>query len=166
MTSDELVESIGIMCDNMTARPEDGPRCYTSFDSKIIPDIPIHTYIHRIVKFSHSSLSCLIVAMIFIDRLLDCFPGVSVTCYNIHRLYLTAYVLAVKYMDDTHYNNQRYADIGGITLSGMNELELDFCFYINFQTYVDHEDFEQYVSIVKDLILQNRVPTTPLEGCC
>lgn len=57
---------------------------------------------------------------------------------------ITAILLAAKFFDDAYYNNAYYSKVGGVLVSEMNGLEVDFLFRINFSLHVAPEIFEQY----------------------
>lgn len=63
---------------------------------------------------------------------------------NVHRVIITAVLLAAKFFDDAYYNNAYYAKVGGVLVSEMNGLEVDFLFRINFSLHVPPEVFHQY----------------------
>jgi hypothetical protein len=52
--------------------------------------------------------------------------------------------LAAKFFDDAYYNNAYYAKVGGVLVSEMNGLEVDFLFRINFSLHVTPEIFGKY----------------------
>lgn len=56
----------------------------TSFHAKLIPDIRIGDYLYRIVKCSECSTEALIMALIYIDRLVEK-NGFLIKSLNIHR---------------------------------------------------------------------------------
>ena len=57
---------------------------------------------------------------------------------------ITAILLAAKFFDDAYYNNAYYAKVGGVLVSEMNGLEVDFLFRINFSLHVTPELFSKY----------------------
>ena len=57
---------------------------------------------------------------------------------------ITAVLLAAKFFDDAYYNNAYYAKVGGVLVSEMNSLEVEFLFRINFSLRVLPEVFEKY----------------------
>ena len=57
---------------------------------------------------------------------------------------ITAILLAAKFFDDAYYNNAYYAKIGGVLVSEINGLEVDFLFRINFSLHVTPEEYEKY----------------------
>ena len=63
---------------------------------------------------------------------------------NVHRVVITAVLLAAKFFDDAYYNNAYYAKVGGVLTSEMNGLEVDFLFRINFSLHVSSDVFEKY----------------------
>jgi hypothetical protein len=52
--------------------------------------------------------------------------------------------LAAKFFDDAYYNNAYYAKVGGVLVSEMNGLEVDFLFRINFSLHVTPDIFGKY----------------------
>lgn len=83
------------------------------------------------------------MALIYIDRLIQR-NNFLLTELNVHRVIVTAILLAAKFFDDAYYNNAYYAKVGGVLVSEMNGLEVDFLFRINFSLHVTPETFEQY----------------------
>ncbi len=63
---------------------------------------------------------------------------------NVHRVVITAVLLAAKFFDDAYYNNAYYAKVGGVLVSEMNSLEVEFLFRINFSLRVVPEVFKKY----------------------
>ena len=63
---------------------------------------------------------------------------------NVHRVVICAVLLAAKFFDDAYYNNAFYAKVGGVLVSEINGLEVDFLFRINFSLHVPPEEFEKY----------------------
>jgi hypothetical protein len=63
---------------------------------------------------------------------------------NVHRVVVTAVLLAAKFFDDAYYNNAYYAKVGGVLVHEMNGLEVDFLFRINFSLHATTEEFMKY----------------------
>lgn len=57
--------------------------------------------------------------------------------FNVHRLVLTASLIAYKYLHDDTYNNSFVASIVGITTKELNNLEIEFLAQINFNLFVE-----------------------------
>ncbi|KAF8279568.1 putative CYC2-like cyclin 6 [Trypanosoma cruzi] len=117
--------------------------CNTSFSSSQIPQISVFDYIRRIAKYSYCSPECFVLSIIYIDRYLFAtkFP---LTFRNVHRLMITAVIVSAKLRDDTHYSNTYYASLGGISTAELNGLELEFLKTIDWMTWVEPSQFEEY----------------------
>ena len=115
----------------------------TKFHALKAPGIGIQQYLERIHKYASCSSQCFIMALIYIDRLIQR-NNFLLTELNVHRVIVTAILLAAKFFDDAYYNNAYYAKVGGVLISEMNGLEVDFLFRINFSLHVTPELFEQY----------------------
>jgi hypothetical protein len=83
------------------------------------------------------------MALIYIDRLIQR-NNFLLTELNMHRVVITAILLAAKFFDDAYYNNAYYSKVGGVLVSEMNGLEVDFLFRINFSLHVSPDIFAKY----------------------
>lgn len=100
-------------------------------------------HVNSIHKYASCSNECFILALIYIDRLIQR-SNFLLTELNVHRVVITAVLLAAKFFDDAYYNNAYYAKVGGVLVSEMNGLEVDFLFRINFSLHVTPDVFEKY----------------------
>jgi hypothetical protein len=100
-------------------------------------------YNFRILKYASCSNECFILALIYIDRLIQR-NNFLLTELNVHRVTITAVLLAAKFFDDAYYNNAYYSKVGGVLGIELNGLEVDFLFRINFSLHVTPEVFEKY----------------------
>lgn len=94
-------------------------------------------------KYASCSNECFILALIYIDRLIQR-SNFLLTELNVHRVVITSVLLAAKFFDDAYYNNAYYAKVGGVLVSEMNGLEVDFLFRINFSLHVAPDVFDKY----------------------
>lgn len=131
-----------LVCAN-SALARNEPVQVTKFHALKAPGIGIQQYLERIHKYASCSSQCFILALIYIDRLIQR-NNFLLTELNVHRVIVTAILLAAKFFDDAYYNNAYYAKVGGVLVSEMNGLEVDFLFRINFSLHVTPELFEQY----------------------
>lgn len=115
----------------------------TKFHALKAPGISILQYLERIYKYASCSTECFILALIYIDRLIQKHNFV-LTELNVHRVVITSILLAAKFFDDAYYNNAYYAKVGGVLVSEMNGLEVEFLFRINFSLHVKPDEFAQY----------------------
>jgi hypothetical protein len=98
---------------------------------------------NRINKYAKCSPNCFIVALIYIDRLIE-MRNIVLTSLNVHRILITSVLISTKVFDDEFYKNAYYAKLGGVSTSEMNSLELEFLSLVNFNLFVSTETFEKY----------------------
>jgi len=115
----------------------------TKFHALKAPSIGILQYLERIHKYASCSTECFILALIYIDRLIQG-NNFLLTELNVHRVAITSILLAAKFFDDAYYNNAYYAKVGGVLVSEMNRLEVEFLFRINFSLHVSPELYNKY----------------------
>ncbi|DBB05646.1 TPA: hypothetical protein ACH3X1_012263 [Trebouxia sp. C0004] len=77
-----------------------------------------------------------------------------VTSLTVHRLLITAVMLAAKLMDDKYYNNAYYAKIGGVAIGDLNCMELDMLRLLDYRVVVTGPQIQQ-------LLLRLEVFQTP-----
>ena len=108
---------------------------------------PHHTPLpcHRINRYAGCSPECFVLALVYIDRLIAR-NGLALTSLNVHRVIITAVMLAAKFFDDQYYNNAYYAKVGGIPCVEINALELEMLFSCGFSLAVTSDVFERYFS--------------------
>ncbi|CAB4315600.1 unnamed protein product [Prunus armeniaca] len=121
----------------------------TMFHASEVPALSIRRYIERIFKYSSCSPSCFVVAYIYIERFLQR-RGICLTSLNIHRLLITSIMVAAKFMDDECYSNAYYAKIGGVSLSELNKLEVEFLLSLDFKLHVTIDMFGKYCRQLED----------------
>ena len=112
------------------------------FDSSRFPQISIADYLERLKKFAHFD-TALVVALIYIDRLVAADSNFMVTHRNVHRLLLTCATVAEKYYNDIYYCNTYYANVGGISLGELNRLEVTLLYALMWRLKVSDEEFSE-----------------------
>ena len=63
--------------------------------------------------------------------------------FNLFRLILTSVLIVSKMFNDTYYTNKYIAQVGGVSLENMNELEAFFMSQIDWELYISTEELEQ-----------------------
>lgn len=109
------------------------------------PSISVKSYLERIAKYANCSGECFVLALVYIDRLIQR-NNFVINSLNVHRILITSVMLAAKFFDDHYYNNTYYAKIGGVPRNEMNLLELEFLFLVNFSLYLDPNEYQKYHS--------------------
>lgn len=106
------------------------------------PDICTEEYVRRLVHYAHCSPSAFVVMLIYLDRAAQSNQRLKITALNLHRLLVTALMLACKFLDDHCFSNMHYAKVGGIpNVKEMNRLEFQFLRFLDFRLCVDKDLF-------------------------
>ncbi|KAL3651179.1 Cyclin-U4-1 [Castilleja foliolosa] len=125
------------------------PQKVSVFSGLTMPTISIQSYLERIFKYANCSPSCYVVAYVYLDRFTQRQPALPINSYNVHRLLITSVMVSAKFMDDMYYNNAYYAKVGGISITEMNFLEVDFLFGLGFHLNVTPSTFHTYCSYLQ-----------------
>ena len=56
----------------------------------------------------------------------------------------TAIVIAIKYFDDSYYENAYYSKLAGISNKELNGLEIEFLNFIEYSLYISPKQFFTY----------------------
>jgi hypothetical protein len=113
------------------------------FSANTIPNISIEDYLIRIQTYANMEKNTLITSLIYIDRLCKT-KKLTLTYYNIHRILFTAILISIKYNEDCFYDNKFYAEIAGVKIKELKNLEYNFVNMNKFCFYVSDEIFEKY----------------------
>ncbi|MFS7906509.1 putative cyclin PHO80, Cyclin-like superfamily [Helianthus anomalus] len=130
--------------------PRFNPQKISAFHGLTRPSISIESYLQRIFKYANCSPSCYVVAYVYLDRFTQQQPAILINSLNVHRLLITSVMIAAKFMDDIYYNNAYYAKVGGISITEINFLEVDFLFGLGFQLNVNRTTFNTYCSYLQN----------------
>ena len=116
-----------------------------SLNIKEIPNITITNYLKRLIKHSNPEPSTLILGVIYFDRI--CNNGnIILNIFNIHKLILISFVLAIKFNEEYFETNKFYSKIGGINLNSFNILEIKVLKIINYDLYVYEDIYLSYLN--------------------
>lgn len=157
--------SIGnLLQDMLGAGPNQFPETTpTIFDSIEIPPISIQSYLARIVQYSECTSHSIIMALVYIDTLVnDDECPVLISQYNAHRFLITAIMIASKFIEDRYFDNNVYSQISGFSLEEINVLERQFLSYIGFNVNTDPQLYINYVQFALSYGVQNGVLDAPL----
>ncbi|ORX53159.1 cyclin-domain-containing protein [Hesseltinella vesiculosa] len=120
------------------------PSTLTRFHSRIPPNITLTDYLRRIIKFTSLEKSCLLIILIYIDRVCERHPHFTISSLTVHRFLITAVTLSSKALSDSYCTNTFYAKIGGITTQELNALELEFLWLIDWHLVSTGVMLQQY----------------------
>ena len=118
------------------------------FQSTVIPKITFINYLKRLWKYFNISKSTIIFALIYVDRLIKS-KLIQIQFDNIHKIFLTALFIAVKFNEDIRYEDNFLAKIGGLPMIKLCRLEFTFLRLIGFRLFVDIMTFEKYLTYIE-----------------
>ncbi|KAJ1427340.1 cyclin-domain-containing protein, partial [Ochromonadaceae sp. CCMP2298] len=145
--------------DSTTKVDEASKKEFLKFQSSYAPDVTIESYLERIRRYSRCSDACFVMALVYIDRLIDG-KKLMLSALNVHRLLITAVMLAAKFHDDLFYNNAYYAKLGGLTLQELNHLEIELLNLLSFKMFVSDSAYGKYTTQLQSYVLMIEAPVT------
>ncbi|KAK7195404.1 CYC2-like protein [Novymonas esmeraldas] len=111
------------------------------------PPISVEKYTDRLVTYMHCSSEVYVFAAAYLRRL--ALSGFPMHMRSIHRLLLTAVLVALKCRDDIYYHMGFYAEVGGVTPKDLCSMEIHFlCDLIHFEGEVSTEE---YHTVMEDI---------------
>lgn len=124
------------------------------FDGDKIPQINLHDYLYRLVRYmdgwfkvnpsaSSVGIRTLLMSVIYIERMRTMVSGFSFNDYNIHRLFMVSMLLAAKFSEDKPVSNAFWAKVGGVKLEQLNHIEKTFCTLTEFNLSVSDEEYDR-----------------------
>lgn len=122
---------------------QEGAPCDSIFNSSTIPNITLHDFLKRLHKYTQFSAECLVIAIIYIDRYNMGMKEFRLNQLNVHKMVLTAILLAAKYQDDFYYDNKAFEFAGGVNAVHLHQLELDIFQKLDYNLYVSDEDYQE-----------------------
>ena len=122
--------------------------------SRKIPNLSLEKFLVRIVKYTEAENNTLIVAYLYIIKLIKK-ENFILSINNMYRLLLGSVVLAKKVMEDICYQNSYYCEIGGLFLQELNMIEFSLFVRINFEVNVKKEEVDNIYELISSS-LKNR----------
>ncbi|CDR95109.1 cyclin, N-terminal domain containing protein, putative [Babesia bigemina] len=141
-TDDTFIRMLSNVLVRIVSENESKKGVVTRFHSMNAPSISIADYVSRIARHVRCSNECFVLALVYIERITRMHKNFAVSILNVHRLIITAVMLAAKFSDDVYYSNKFYAQVGGVNVTEINLLEAQFLTMLNFQLYVSALEYE------------------------
>jgi len=133
-----------------------------------VPSISLLLFIQRVMRYLPATKELYIVAMIYLDRVLAYNSDICFTLFNAHRLFISAILVASKFLDDLFYTNVFVSKVAGVSPEELNRLEIEFLAAIRFSLYVKPDlyqfyadNFNQLVAVCNMLPLDKVVKSPP-----
>ncbi|CAI2161960.1 15870_t:CDS:2 [Funneliformis geosporum] len=122
---------------------------FTRFHARSVPSIDIHSYLSRILKYCPTTNECFLSLLVYFDRMsknaiATTGKPFSIDSFNIHRLIIAGIMVSSKFFSDVFFTNSRYAKVGGLPVSELNQLELEFLILNDFRLAITVEELQRY----------------------
>ncbi|RAL11405.1 regulatory cyclin phoB, partial [Aspergillus homomorphus CBS 101889] len=116
----------------------------TRFHSRTPPRISVQDYLQRLTTHATLSPPILLSMVYYIDRLCAMYPAFTVSSLTIHRFLITSATVASKGLSDSFWTNKTYARVGGISMTELALLELEFLFRVEWRIVPEPEVLVDY----------------------
>ncbi|CAN8061847.1 unnamed protein product [Agarophyton chilense] len=113
----------------------------TVFHALEPPSITVSEYVSRVSKYAFCSEACLVAAYHYITRAVTRDPKLALSSLSVHRMFITAIVLASKYYDDLSYNLVYYSKVGGLPSTELSNLEMQMLHILDFRLDIPAASF-------------------------
>lgn len=155
---DALSATLQIRSDTSSEEEESNlPSAVGCFRARRLPKVDLASYLLRIRQYIPCSDACFVLSRVYIDRIAQEEPLLVVDGMTCHRLVLTGIMLATRFHDDEgelHYNNAFFAKVGGFKVTELATMERSFLQLLRWRLFVSVTEYEQYLEIMRDAILQ------------
>lgn len=122
----------------------------TRFHSRTPPRISVQDYLQRLTTHATLSPPILLSMVYYIDRLCALYPAFTVSSLTVHRFLIASATVASKGLSDSFWTNRTYARVGGVSISELALLELEFLFRVEWKIVPQPEVLvDYYLSLVE-----------------
>uniref|UniRef100_V5E6X2 Cyclin n=1 Tax=Kalmanozyma brasiliensis (strain GHG001) TaxID=1365824 RepID=V5E6X2_KALBG len=127
------------------------PSALTRFHSRATPNISLSAYLRRIAKYTSIEKCCVLILLVYIDRVCERLEGFTICGLTVHRFICAAILCASKALCDAFNTNEHYAKVGGISLQEINLLEKEFLQIIDWRLICSGAELQHYyASLVRN----------------
>lgn len=148
--TNSMVRCIVTFCTNLIQHIASDPEASVASCSSNV--LPLETFIKETLRRSKTSYSTLQIALYYLMLAKEkrCQPPIVthrvMRCGR--RLFLTALILASKYLQDRNYSARAWSKISGLPLQEINENERQCLSLINWDLHVPKDHFENWCNLV------------------
>ncbi|KAI8325695.1 negative regulatory factor [Martensiomyces pterosporus] len=120
------------------------PQKPTRFHSRAPPNISVNEYLQRVAKYASLEPACLLILLIYVDRICERNPAFTISSLTVHRFIITAATVACKTLCDAYCTNSHYAKVGGVSMHELNSLEVEMLHMMGWHLIATQEQLVQY----------------------
>lgn len=142
--------------------------------------VPLKTFIEEILKRSRTSFSTLQLCLLYLFRFKRAIPAYNrslasspastpqqkrahPTCCC-RRMFLSALIVAAKYVQDRNYSNKAWSKISGLTVEEITANEREFLAVLDWKLFVPYKSFVNWSSMLLNLACQMRGKATGIHA--
>ncbi|CAG9327300.1 unnamed protein product [Blepharisma stoltei] len=114
--------------------------CLKLFSIKKTVHVDLLSYLEFIVDYLSCSKNVLAISYSILESLSKKNPTFHISDENIQRLIFISIVIAMKFAEDYHISNAKFAKIGGIRLKELNNLEIILLTNIDWKIWNDDSE--------------------------
>lgn len=123
---------------------------FQKFFKDMAVSLDIENYYERLKTYFNCSPECFTISFIYIDRLIKTHKdSLLLVSPNVHRICLTALLLATKWHDDDVHANSYYAKIGGIARQELDSLEVAMLKLMEYRLFVKPGEYKDYMRSIE-----------------
>jgi len=89
-----------------------------------------------------------VIALVYLDRVVETHPELVVSYRTVHRLLLIAIMLAAKFLDDKGGDNIHFAECCDLSLKDVNDMEASFLDMLRWRLFVRRSEYDWYCQLV------------------
>jgi hypothetical protein len=120
------------------------------------PSVPLFDYYCRLARYVNiwrghaggaesAGVRAAVMALIYLERLDD--HGFVLNWSNIHRLSIVAFLLAVKFSEDSFIGTDFWGRVGGVPCSEVNSMEARFCTLVSFELFISDNTYASMLDL-------------------
>lgn len=156
-TVSKLLEAMATQFHCQLSSSEEMQYIVTLYDSHHIPDIRLSDYLYRIATMAKCSPRDMVVALVYIDKLINNGVISGISYHNVHRLMAVALMVASKFYEDLPYSNRSWAKIVGMPLRELNSAESNLLSSLNYELDIKLETIQMWAGSISQFADENPV---------
>lgn len=139
-----MVANLGTIMEHMVRLSADRATDSSVFRSARPLPGGVGEYVAHLAKYCGCSDECLILTLVYVDRIIKQHRDIAMAPLTCQRLLGAGLTMAVKFHDDQNYTNAYYAQVCGLELLELNNLEVTMLRLLKHRLFVRPEEFEVY----------------------
>lgn len=137
--------------DTNRSRPSNSERSNDPRLLRLFPRRRFTDFVRNMLNTTQVSKSVIILALLYIHRLKSKNPGLRGQDGSEFRLFVTALMLANKFLDDHTYTNKTWSELSGLKLKDVTKMEIEFWLGLSSNIHASDADFRSWIGTLEIL---------------